>query len=105
MDKRAVLEALSGFREALASQGVHDPRLVLFGSHAQGTAREDSDIDVVVVSDAFAGKSHWERITLLSKAICASHVLIEAVAMTPDEWEHGGSLIAEFAREGVEIPA
>lgn len=105
MDKRAVLDALAHFREALASQGVSAPRLVLFGSHARGKAREDSDIDVVVVSDTFDGKSHWERIAVLSKAICASHVLIEAVAMTRDEWEHGESLIAEFAREGQEIPA
>jgi hypothetical protein len=60
---------------------------------------------VVVVSDAFAGKSHWERIALLSKAICASDVLIEAIAMTTKEWEEGGSLIADFAREGEEIPA
>ena len=105
MDKKAVLDALARFREALAAEGVCAPRLILFGSHARGEAREHSDIDVAVVSDAFEGKSHWERITLLSKAICASHVLIEAVAMTRDEWEHGGSLIAEFAREGEEIPA
>lgn len=105
MDKRAVLDALARFREALATQGVHADRLVLFGSHARGKAREDSDIDVVVVSEAFAGKSHWERITLLSKAICASDVLIEAIPMTRMEWEEGPSLIAEFAREGEEIPA
>jgi len=87
------------------SQGVSAPRIVLFGSHAQGNAREDSDIDVVVISDAFAGKSHWERITLLSKAILAGHVLIEAVPMTESEWEGGTSLIAEFARDGEEIPS
>ena len=105
MDKRAVLAALARFREALAAQGVSTPRLFLIGSYAQGRPREDSDIDVVVVADAFAGKSHWERITLLSKAICASHVLIEAVPMTPEEWEEGDSLVAAFAREGEEVPA
>ena len=40
-----------------------------------------------------------------SKAIYATDVLIEAVPMTPDEWGNGESLIAEFAREGEEIPA
>ena len=105
MDKRAALDVLARFREALVSQGVHAPRLVLFGSHATGEAREDSDIDVVVISEAFVGVSHWDRITLLGKAICASHVLIEAVPMTQQEWEGGGSLIAEFARDGEEVPA
>jgi hypothetical protein len=105
MDKAAVLDALRRFRKALAAQGVSNCRLILYGSHANGTAREDSDIDVVVVSDAFAGMPHWERITLLSKAICASEVLIEAVSMTRREWDEGDSLIAEFAREGQEIQA
>ena len=105
MDRRAVLDILARFRETLVSQGVHAPRLVLFGSHARGEAREDSDIDVVVISETFVGMSHWDRITLLGKPICASHLLIEAVPMTKEEWEGGRSLIADFAREGEEIPA
>ena len=103
MDKSAVLDALARFREALALQGVDSPRVVLFGSHVHGTAREDSDIDVVVISDAFTVMSHWDRVKLLSKAICASNVLIEAVAMTKAEWNSGESLIAAYAREGEEV--
>ena len=105
MDRKAVLDILGRFRTTLDAAGVRNPRLVLFGSYAHGDAREDSDIDVVVISDTFERMSHWERITLLSSAICASNVLIEAVPMTLEEWEDGGSLIAEFAREGEEIPA
>jgi len=105
MDRRAVLEALACFRKALVSLGVSAPRVILFGSHAHGAPREDSDIDVIVVSDAFNGKSHWDRIALLSKAICASNTLIEAVAMTQQEWEEGRSLIADFAKQGEEVPA
>lgn len=105
MDKRAALEALGCFRKALVELGVNTPRVILYGSHARGEPREDSDIDVVVISDAFKGKSHWDRITLLSKAICASNPLIEAVAMTQQEWDEERSLIATFAREGEEVPA
>lgn len=105
MDKNAVLAALKLFRQALAVHGVAECRLFLYGSHARGNPRPDSDIDVVVVSNAFEGTSHWDRIVLLSDAICASNVLIEAVAMTPKEWEEGNSLIADFAREGQEVPA
>ena len=104
MDRQSVLEVLAQFRKALAAHGIADARMMLFGSHARADAREDSDIDVVVISDAFEGMTHWERITVLSKAICASHVLIEAVAMTDDEWARGDSLIASFAREGEEVP-
>lgn len=105
MDKDAAINALAQFRKALAEEGAPSARLILFGSHARGDAREESDIDVVVVSDAFQGMAHWDRITLLSKAICASNVLIEAIPMTPNEWENRGSLVAEFAREGEEVLA
>jgi predicted nucleotidyltransferase len=36
--------------------GIADPDLIiLFGSHAQGTAREDSDVDLMVVAEAESG--------------------------------------------------
>ena len=100
MDKAAVLGVLAKFRQALQLQGINDTRIILFGSHVSGVPREDSDIDVVVVSRRFHGKSEWERIEILSKAICASHSLIEAVALTPQEWDGGEFTVAEFAKEG-----
>mgnify|MGYP001607528610 CR=1 FL=1 len=59
-----------------------------------------SDIDVVIISDDFAGKGYWERIDILADAIYEIFAPIEAVAMTPEEWERGDSLIAAFARKG-----
>jgi predicted nucleotidyltransferase len=88
------------FRIALENRGVRASRLMLYGSYAKGTWREGSDIDVVVVSDDFVGKTYWERIELLAKAVCEVWEPIEAVAMTSEEWEHGDSMIAEFARDG-----
>ena len=103
MDKRAAVKVLAKFCGALRKQGVDDPRVFLFGSHANGTPREDSDIDVVVLSESFSGKSHWERVQILSKAIVSSHTLIEATALTPGEWESGDFLISEYARQGMEV--
>lgn len=39
--------------------------VILFGSLAQGRAREDSDIDMVVLSDRFSGMSDDERLKFL----------------------------------------
>ena len=100
MDKRAVLEVISRFEAELAEIGVRPERIVLYGSYAKGTQREGSDIDLVVVSEDFADKDHWERIKLLSEAIYRLWEPIEAIAMTPEEWERGDSLIAQFARGG-----
>ncbi len=100
MDKRAVLNALSRFREALESKGIGVEKLVLFGSYATGSYREGSDIDVVVISDDFEGKDYWQRIDILSEAIYEVFEPIEAVAMTKEEWESGGSTVAEYSKTG-----
>jgi len=100
MDKAAVLTILAQFRQALERQGVHKARVVLFGSYHHGTAREGSDIDVVVVSEDFAGKSFWERVETLSAAIGEVFKPIQATALTPEEWTSGRYMICEYARDG-----
>src|SRR5579883_1383968 len=47
-----VASALSRFRAVLAERfGARLREVVLYGSHARGTATEDSDVDVLVVVD------------------------------------------------------
>ncbi|HSB72648.1 MAG TPA: hypothetical protein VLT62_25250 [Candidatus Methylomirabilis sp.] len=48
-------------------------------------------------------KQTGERIDLLADATYEIFAPIEAVAMTTEEWEHGDSLLAAFARKG-EVP-
>lgn len=101
MGQTAVIKALKQFGKALESHGVQVEHLILFGSQATGTAREDSDIDVVVISSSFAGKGYWERIDVLSEAIYQVFAPIEATAFTPEEWEARDSLIFDYARDGI----
>lgn len=102
-DQIAARSTIKEFEEALADIGVDVERLILFGSQADGTAREDSDIDLIVISSSFADKDYWERIELLSEAIYAVFAPIEATAFTPEEWERGDSLLVEFAKDGIVV--
>ena len=100
MDKSTVLRIISDYGKALEAEGVTPRKIILFGSYSTGTQHAGSDIDLVVISEDFAGKDYWERINVLAAAIVRVFEPIEAIAMTPDEWERGDSLIVDFARNG-----
>ena len=100
MDKKAVVAVVERFTRELQAHGIRPQMVILYGSQAAGTATEASDIDLVVISESFAGMSYWERIDVLTDAIYAVYAPVEAVAMTPEEWQTGDSLIVISARKG-----
>ena len=104
MVKRKIVKAANYLKESLQESGVKVDKLIVFGSQARGTARKDSDIDIVIISrdfkdkDIFArakltGNAHWE---VMQKIL----IPLDLVAMTPEEFESGNSLIAESAKDG-----
>jgi len=100
MDKRPVFKIIDKFKDALKATGVKSDRIILFGSYANGNPHEGSDIDLVVVSPDFQNKGLWERIKMVSKAIRIVFEPIQAIPMTPEEWEKGDSMICLFAKNG-----
>jgi uncharacterized protein len=101
MDQENVGRTIERFKHALETAGIQVERIILFGSQADGTATESSDIDLIVISPSFADKSYWERIDILSEAIYEVFAPIEATAFTPEEWQSGQSLMVDYAREGI----
>jgi predicted nucleotidyltransferase len=58
---------------------------LLFGSRIKGTADENSDIDVIVVSNAFANIPFIERMSLILKMIrFPKH--IDFICYSPEEF-------------------
>jgi len=100
VDKSTVLKIISDFGKALEAEKIRPQKMILFGSYSTGTQHEGSDIDLVVISEDFAGKDYWERIDVLAAAIVRVFEPIEAIAMTPQEWESGESRIVDYARNG-----
>lgn len=55
---------ISIYKESLTNR-IRVKKLILFGSWARGEQTKESDIDLVVVSDDFAGLSEKKRFSLL----------------------------------------
>ena len=69
--------------------GVEVDRVLLFGSQATGTAREGSDIDLVVISPKWAVFNQRERLEMLGVAAARILEPIQAQGFTPQEISAG----------------
>ncbi len=104
MAEEKLIETIEYFRKQLLYEGVSISKIILFGSQAAGTANENSDIDIVVVSEDFAGKSISERVKLINMAdartIKKFMVPLDVVLMTEKDLESETSILAGYARRG-----
>ena len=57
-------------------------KIVLFGSHADGTAGDDADVDVLVILP-FEGKSFYKALEILDKV--KPHFPIDLLVRTPEQ--------------------
>jgi len=73
------------FKKELEKYNIHSERIILYGSYAKGNAREDSDIDLVVISSDFENMNLRERLEILGLAAGNVFEPIEALGYTPQE--------------------
>jgi predicted nucleotidyltransferase len=94
------------YRKKLETLGVRAKKIILYGSHAAGTAREDSDLDLVVVSNDLKDMDLWERLCLLGRARKGTKRPMEILGYTEEEYESDecGSFIRdEVKAKGIEV--
>lgn len=75
---------------------------ILYGSYANGHVREESDIDVALISPVFTGDRFEDRrrIVPLRRKIDSR---IEPMPFTPACFSEGGNLIDEIKKTGIRI--
>ena len=66
-------------------EAIHPYRIYLFGSQARGTAREDSDIDLLVIADM--GGSHRKRSLRIRRLFPKRDFSIDVFVFKPEEFE------------------
>jgi len=92
MDKAAVNNIVSFLKESVTANGINVDGIALFGSALTGNMREDSDLDVIVISKSFEGKDIFERAKMTAKpeieAIRKFKIPLDVLTMSPKEYEN-----------------
>src|SRR6516164_965824 len=80
-------------------------KVIVFGSHARGDARNDSDYDVAVFLKSV--QDRWEEIDRLADAsldfVDETGVVVNAFAYPLAAYDERTPLMGEIRREGVEL--
>ncbi len=93
--------------ELLKQRGISIYKIVIFGSYAKGTQRENSDIDIIVVSRDFRDKSIFERVELTKgigrELVKRTKKPFDIMYYSDKEWKKGHSLIINAAKQKGEV--
>ncbi len=104
MVENKAIKAVKFLQQCLQKKGLNVSKLIFFGSQSKGKATEESNIDVVIISEDFQDKDIFDRAEITKEAeimtIKKFLIPLDIITLTPEEFESGISLIAEFAKEG-----
>jgi len=93
-----VKKIIQSYVRELRNLGIRVEKIILYGSFATNTSREDSDIDLLVISKDFKRMNLRKRLETLG--IAAAHIRqpIQAVGYTPGELKdiRKGSFLEEI---------
>ena len=100
--KNDIVRDIKNYVYELNKNGISVQKVVLFGSWARGQVRENSDIDVALISDSFSGDGFQDRrkIVPLRRKI---NTKIESIPFNQESFSMGGNLVDWIMRYGEEI--
>jgi predicted nucleotidyltransferase len=95
-------------KQLLEDRGIKADKIVVFGSYGRGDKKEDSDIDLIIVSRNFRNKSIFERVELTSgigrKLVKTFKKPFDLMFYSDLEWEDGNSIVIHAAKkEGIAL--
>lgn len=102
MATQLLVDIEQALHELCAERAVPIESVRFFGSHALGTAENESDVDIVLVSPRFEGKDIFQR-AAMTKGIHRDLVKrfkipFDIVFCSVSEWMHGSSPLLQGIR-------
>ena len=91
-DKETALEIITYMQKVLIKQGVSPCQIALFGSFLHGNNHAESDLDMIVISEAFEGKDYDQRIYMTinaQKEVRKKYIApMDILLKTPEEYNN-----------------
>ncbi len=90
MDKATINEIIQYLRKLLVQGGLNVDSIALFGSALSGVMREDSDIDLIIISADFIDKDIFERSKMTMNpeidTLKKYKISMDILNLSPDEY-------------------
>jgi predicted nucleotidyltransferase len=102
LTRNAVIEIVKNYAREIEMQGVHLRSVILYGSFANETQHQWSDIDVALVSDKFTGLPD-DHDLFPYVSIKKPYSRIEVKTYSTDYFQKGDPFIEEIKNTGIEI--
>lgn len=100
VQQKKIVEFIKKF---LKSKNINVSKIILFGSRIYGKAHKDSDVDVLIISKNFEGKSLFKKVNMAGElhwALVDEFFLpFDLLYYTPSDWRKAGSVILHEAKK------
>ncbi len=105
MVEKSIIEVVHRYLDAVRESGIPVDGAVIYGSHARGEATEESDIDLVVISELFDPPRDRRLTGLLWRLRAKTDSRVEPIAIGRRQWleDNGTPLICIARQEGEPI--
>jgi predicted nucleotidyltransferase len=103
LDRNAAIGIVHDYANEIKANGVNLRTVIMFGSFANGSQHEWSDIDVALAADEFTGFYPQDIGLIPYKCIRKPYSIIEAHTYPTDYFNHGDPFINEIKRTGIKI--
>ena len=100
--REAIIEKVRELIQMLQAEGLDITVAYLYGSRAMGMPREDSDIDIAIVSPELSGDrlKDWCR---LNRAASQLDARMEVIGFRPEQFRDEHPLVWEVKTHGIKL--
>lgn len=95
MVENAIIEIIQYLKRSLFDNGLSVDKVAIFGSYKKGNFTDQSDLDLIIVSDDFEGKDIFERseMTMNSEINTLKKFMIPLDVLKMTHKEYGDSIV------------